>query len=147
MKKLFAGLASAALVGTVFAQTGVPASATHPQAEAKKDEVKGIKEESATQEKANKSSVSAQSDVKSVHASAHKEKANVQAGAHKSTATGTPHKASEPKAAHNEAGRAKVDVKNNVDQAKAGVEVGKPEAQPTTTKAANTADADKTKKQ
>lgn len=146
MKKLFAALASAALVGTVFAQTGVPASATHPQAEAKKDQVKGIKEESATQEKANKSSVSAQSDVKSVHASAHKEKANVQAGAHKSTATGTPHKASETKAAHNEAGRAKVD-ENNVDQVKAGVEVGKPEAQPTTTKAANTADADKTKKQ
>src|SRR5207247_1853302 len=48
MKKLFAALASAALVGTVFAQTGVPASATHPQAEAMKDQAKAKKEKSTT---------------------------------------------------------------------------------------------------
>ncbi len=54
MKKLFAALASAALVGTVFAQTGVPASATPPQGKATTDQVtttKGKADVHATQHK------------------------------------------------------------------------------------------------
>ncbi|AQV99009.1 hypothetical protein BJN34_34585 [Cupriavidus necator] len=147
MKKLFAALASAALVGTVFAQTGVPASATQPQAGATKDQVKVVKEKSATHAKADKdkTSVSAQGDEAKVQASANKENANVKADASKSAAKGTHHKASKTKAVHTEAGMAKSEAKNDSDKVKAKADMAKPEAQPEAAKAA--ASVDKTKKQ
>ncbi|MGN5476427.1 hypothetical protein ACTMU2_03705 [Cupriavidus basilensis] len=90
MKKLFAALASAALVGTVFAQTGVPASATQSQAEATKAQVNVVKEKSATQEKAdkNKKSVGAQEGVAKAQAKAHQAKPDVTAKSTKSAAKG-----------------------------------------------------------
>ncbi|MFC4523732.1 hypothetical protein [Cupriavidus pinatubonensis] len=146
MKKLFAAVASAALVGTVFAQTGAPASATQPQAGATKGQVKVMKEESATQGKAdnkNKMGVSEQGDVGKAQGSGHKEKADVKAGAHKSAVKGTPHKASETKAVHSETGKAKVDDANH---AKAKADIAKPSAKADATKAAASANGDMTKK-
>lgn len=84
MKKLFAALASAALVGTVFAQTAVPASAMQPQ----------------------KSAGTQGNEVKA-QVSATKEKADAKADAGKSAAKGTHHKA---KAAHTKAGMTKPGV-------------------------------------
>ncbi|RDK06167.1 hypothetical protein [Cupriavidus lacunae] len=112
MKKLFAALASAALVGTVFAQTAVPASATQPQGGAAKDQAKVVKEMSTTPAKADKNTKSAgmQGNEVKAQASATKEKADVKADASKSAAKGTHHKASKTKAAHAEAGMAKPDV-------------------------------------
>ncbi|WP_432257603.1 hypothetical protein [Cupriavidus sp. TMH.W2] len=136
MKKLFAAFASAALVGTVFAQTGAPASAIPPQAQATKNQAKVVKE---------KKSVSVPGDEAKGQASVSKEKAEVKADANKSAAKGTHHKASKTKAPHTEAGMAKSEAKNDSDKVKAKSEVAKPEAQPEAAKAA--ASVDKTKKQ
>lgn len=110
MKKLFAALASAALVGTVFAQTGVPASATQPQGEATKD-----------------------------HVTASKGKADVHATPHKSASKATHHKAgkaSKATAAKPEAAMSKSDAKAGADKAKADAMM--PAAQPSTAKDAST---------
>jgi len=137
MKKLFAALASAALVGTVFAQTGVPASAMQPQAEATKDQVKVVKEKSA----------GVQGDVEKAQASAGKEKTDAKAGAKTSVAKATHHKASKVGAANTETGKAKAGVKKDADLAKSKADVAKPQAQPDAAKAAVAANVDNTKKQ
>ncbi|ODV43779.1 hypothetical protein AWV79_14780 [Cupriavidus sp. UYMMa02A] len=128
MKKLFAALASAALVGTVFAQTGVPASATQSQAEATKAQVNVVKDKSATQEKAdkNKKSVGAQEGVAKAQPRAHQAKPDVTAKSNKSAAKGAQHKASKMGAANTEAVKSKADVKSDAAQAKAKADVTKP---------------------
>jgi len=122
MKKLFAALASAALVGTVFAQAGVPASAVQPKGEATKDQATVVKEKDATPPKA-----------------------DMKADAGKPVAKGAHHKTGKTKAAHTEHGMAKAETMNDSDKAKAKTDAAKPAAQPEAAKAA--AGVDNTKKQ
>ncbi|WER47486.1 hypothetical protein CupriaWKF_08050 [Cupriavidus sp. WKF15] len=123
MKKLFAALASAALVGTVFAQAGAPASAPQPQAAATKDQARVGKDKA---------------DVK----------ADVKADASKPAAKGTHHKKSAKMgAATPEAGKTKAGVKHDADHAKATTDAAKAAPQADTAKATASASTDKTKKQ
>ncbi|WP_066743080.1 hypothetical protein [Cupriavidus sp. D384] len=122
MKKLFAAFASAALVGTVFAQTGVPASAAPSQGAATHDKV------TATKGKA---------DVSTTH--------------HKSPAKASHHKAGktgEAAAAKPAAGSPTTDAKADANKTKAGATASvaptSPAAHPATAK---TVTVDKTKTQ
>lgn len=93
MKKLFAALASAALVTTVFAQTGVPASAAHPQGETTRNQAKADKEKHVAQPKASKTNVKATHDAKKAQAKADKAKVDGQADSDKAAASAHADKA------------------------------------------------------
>lgn len=124
MKKLFAALASAALVGTVFAQTAAPSPATQPQGAMAKDQVEVVKGKGSMEEKADmdKTNVSPQADEAKAKPGAGKEKteikANAKANAKANTKGNSHHSASKTKGtAHSKLDSAKPEGKVESDQA------------------------------
>ena len=120
MKKLFAALASAALVGTVFAQTAAPSPATQPQGAMAKDQVEIVKGKGSMDEKADmdKKNVSAQADEAKAKPGAGKEKAAVKANAKTNAKDNSHHSASKTKGtAHSKLDSAKPEGKIESDQA------------------------------